>query len=199
MIIIAHRINTIKVLKELPEKYGVEIDVRADNRKLILNHDPHKPGEELSEYFKYYNHRMIIFNIKTTGIEKEIIELAKRHNITEYFFLDVEYPFIFKSMKKGFSKIAIRFSEYEPIEYVLSHSNKLNWVWVDTFNTLPLNKEKHDKMKKSGFKLCLVSPEQLGRPQDILKYKKYCQDNEIVFDAVMCETDKINLWEDNNL
>ena len=41
MQIIAHRINKISALANLPKHFGVEIDVRHDNHKnqLYLNHD----------------------------------------------------------------------------------------------------------------------------------------------------------------
>lgn len=37
---IAHRINTIKQLKDVPYNYGVEIDLRPFNDLIILEHDP---------------------------------------------------------------------------------------------------------------------------------------------------------------
>ena len=42
MILIKHRVNTIKELVRINPKYGVEIDVRSDQNKLLLNHDPFK-------------------------------------------------------------------------------------------------------------------------------------------------------------
>ena len=197
MLIISHRVNTIEQLKKTPKKYGVEIDIKANGDKLVLTHEPHTIGDELKEFLEYYDHAFIILNIKETGIEQEVMDLAKKHNISDYFLLDVEYPFIFKSMNKlKLSKIAIRFSEYEPIEYVMTHAGKIDWVWVDVFTKLPLDKEKYDIMKKAGFKLCLVSPEQLGRPEDIPKYIKYCKQEGIEFDAVMCEHDVIHFYDD---
>ena len=41
---IAHRINTIKQLKLLDNKYGIEIDIRDDGKDLIIVHDPFKKG-----------------------------------------------------------------------------------------------------------------------------------------------------------
>ena len=50
MIVIIHRINKIKELKKIPKKYGVEIDIRSSNKKLILSHDPHKKGDDFKKY-----------------------------------------------------------------------------------------------------------------------------------------------------
>ena len=36
---IAHRINKIDELKTIPSQYGVEIDLRPQNDKIILEHD----------------------------------------------------------------------------------------------------------------------------------------------------------------
>ena len=54
MIKIAHRINTIKDLKKVPPKYGVEVDLRSQGQNLILNHDPFCPGESFENYLKAY-------------------------------------------------------------------------------------------------------------------------------------------------
>lgn len=195
MIKIIHRVNTIEGLKNTPSCYGVEVDVRALGDKLILNHEPHQKGDDLRDYLKYYKHRFMIFNIKEDGIEEEIIDLAKRNEITDYFFLDVEYPFIYRAINKlGFRKIAARFSETEPIEFALSHKGLLDWVWVDTNTKLPLDKLSYMKLKQAGFKICLVCPERWGRPEDIALYKQQLQQDNIEIDAVMTSLKFANKW-----
>ena len=42
-------------------------------------------------------------------------------------------------------------------------TNKLDWVWVDTFNELPISKANLETIKK--FKCCLVCPERWNRPE----------------------------------
>ena len=49
MIIIFHRINTIEELKKIHLKYGVEIDVRGNGKKFLLNHDPINDPEKHEE------------------------------------------------------------------------------------------------------------------------------------------------------
>ena len=83
---IAHRVNTIKELKKVPKEYGVEVDLRDFENRLILQHDPFKDGEDFEEYLKYYNHGTIILNIKSESIEHKVIELVKKYNINNYFF-----------------------------------------------------------------------------------------------------------------
>jgi hypothetical protein len=58
MEIVAHRINLINELLEVPAKYGCEIDIRSQDSKLILNHEPYLSGDSLVDYlalnFKLY-------------------------------------------------------------------------------------------------------------------------------------------------
>ena len=42
MLIIQHRRNSIKLLKNTDIRFGVEIDIRSWKDKLIINHDPFK-------------------------------------------------------------------------------------------------------------------------------------------------------------
>ena len=86
MEIILHRINTLNKLKKIPLKYGVEIDVRSNNSKLILNHEPFTEGELLDNYLEVYGHGTIIFNIKEAGIEEEVINLAKKFKLKSFFY-----------------------------------------------------------------------------------------------------------------
>lgn len=196
MIIVAHRINTIEELKKVPTKYGVEIDIRSYCGKLILNHEPHVDGDLLEEYLKSYQHSFIIFNVKEAGIENEIIELAQKYNINNYFLLDVEYPFIYQAtIKQKFKKIAIRYSEAEPIEFAEAHKNLLDWVWIDTNTKLPLNDEIYQKIKNSNLKMALVSPDRWGRPEEIDQYKKELQIMNIQIDLVMVELALAKKWE----
>lgn len=161
MLKIAHRINTIEQLKASPKSYGVELDLRPDGDKIIIHHDPFAGGEDFEEWLKHYDHALIILNVKAEGMEERLIKLMNQYNIKDYFFLDMSLPFLIKYMRKGTKEIAIRFSEYEPLDFVMGFAGKLDWVWVDCFNDLPLNAESYAALKKH-FKLCLVSPELQG-------------------------------------
>ncbi len=199
--IIIHRVNTIEELRSIPSKYGVEIDVRGFGNKLFLNHntiDPEKKYDELEEYLMNFNHAFVIFNIKEAGYEDRVIELAKKHNIENYFLLDCEFPFIYKATRKdGFKKIAIRFSEAEPIEMVESQvKNGLplaDWVWIDTNTKLPLDEGVIEKLKP--FKTCLVCPERWSRPEDIETYKEKMRSFNFEPTAIMTAINYANNWE----
>lgn len=191
MIKIAHRINTSQQLKETPQEYGVELDLRPDGDIIRIHHDPFSGGEDFEEWLKSYNHAFIILNTKAEGMEERLLELMKKHQIENYFFLDLSIPFLIKYMKKGVSKIAVRFSEFEPIEFVQKFAGKLEWVWVDCFTDLPLNPENYQILKQH-FKLCLVSPELQGHGFEMIEcYKNRLK--EMPIDAVC--TKKPDLWK----
>ena len=131
MNLIAHRINTIKQLKNLDPKYGIEIDIRDDGKDLIIVHDPFKKGVKLIKFLKFYNHKIIIANIKSERIEDRVIKVFKENKIYNYFFLDTSIPKIIELVKQKFKKIALRISYYEDNTIAKKLKNKVNWIWFD--------------------------------------------------------------------
>jgi len=193
MEIIIHRVNSVNLLKSIPKKYGVEIDIRLFRSNLILNHDPKNNGDKLIDYLSIYKNGTIIFNIKEAGIEYEVINLAKKFKIKSYFLLDVEHPFIIKSKKSIRKNLAVRFSEFEPIELSDKFKKFTGWMWIDTINKLPINKSNLNMIK--SFKTCLVSPERWRRKKDIKKYLSFFKKNNYTPDAVMTDMDCSKIWE----
>lgn len=191
---IAHRINTIEELKNVPKNYGVELDLRDFGDSIILQHDPFKNGENFEEYLKYYRHKTMILNIKSERIEYKVLELLRKYNIKKYFFLDNSFPMIYLLSSNGEKNIALRFSELEGIDTALSMRGKVEWIWIDCFTKLPIDFNTYCVLKKCGYKLCLVSPELQGQPQKIASYKQYIQKNNIVFDAICTKKCNIAEW-----
>ena len=188
MIIIKHKVNTVQELKESPPKLGIEIDVRLFGKRLILHHDPFQDGDVLEDFLKHYQHAFVIFNIKSEGIGGEVMRLAEKFGIKDYFLLDVSFPFIIKYIQQGVSKLAVRYSEYESAETCLNLKGKVEWIFVDNFTHLPLQNEAFSELKKH-FKICIVSPELLKRdeiPQTRELLKKF------PVDAVL--TDDVGAW-----
>lgn len=208
MLVVRHRVNKIADLKQVDPKYGVEIDIRHDNRTggLYLNHDPGL-GDDFEEYMKIFasqGNTFVIFNTKEAGLEKRIIETAKRLGIEDYFLLDVEFPFIYSaSFGAGVpgldGRMAIRYSEAEPIEQALMLKGKFKWVWVDTNTRLPLDPKSYQRLKDAGFKLALVCPERWGRPEDIPKFIVQMKRDGIKIDAVMTAAPYVTQWEQSDV
>lgn len=163
---IAHRINTCHQLADVPPEYGVELDLRDHGDDLILQHDPFTDGERFADYLEQYHHGLMILNIKSERIEHRVLDMIQG-KLKDYFFLDSSYPMIRTLCKLGERKIAVRFSEYEPVESALALAGEVEWVWVDCFTKMPLTDETYAKLKPH-FKLCAVSPELQGRSVDTI-------------------------------
>ena len=192
-LIICHRINTIKKLLNTPIKYGVEIDVRSFNKKIVLQHDPIKNGENFENWIKNYKHKFLIINVKEEGIENYIKKILLKKKIREFFFLDQSFPFLIKFINSGEKRCALRFSEYEDIKTVFNLKKKFKWVWVDHFTKFPLNKHISYSLKKKKIKICIVSPELVKKVplKKILSLKNFIQKKKIHFDAVCTKNPEI--------
>jgi hypothetical protein len=167
MKLIFHRRNTIAELRKTHHKYGVEVDIRSYGEKLIIHHDPFVNGESFDEWVEAYQHGTLILNVKEEGLENRLIALMASKGIDDYFFLDQSFPFLMKYSNTGEHRCAVRVSEFESIETAMTLASKVNWVWVDCFTRFPLSQQDAERLKKAGFKLCLVSPELQGRNAEI--------------------------------
>lgn len=195
MKLIAHRRNTISELASTPTKYGVEVDIRSYGDKLVIHHDPFIEGESFDAWIVAYRHGTLILNVKEEGLESRLIPMMQNYGIDDYFFLDQSFPFLVKWAKAGEHRCAVRISEFESIDTALTLAGKVNWVWVDCFTRFPISHEGGQRLKKAGFKLCLVSPELHGRDAEteIPQLIQLLGELEIQADAVC--TKRADLWE----
>jgi hypothetical protein len=195
MQIISHRINTLALLKKTPKVFGIEVDIRSNENKLIIHHDPFEKGEEFEEWIKCFNHKTLILNVKEEGLEERLLILMEKYKIEDFFFLDQSFPFLRKTAFNGESRCAVRVSEYEDINTALSLARRIDWVWVDCFSRFPLIKETAQQLQNAGFKLCFVSPELQGRDADteipLLFNELYKLD---IFPEAVC-TKRPELWK----
>ena len=190
--IIVHRVNTIKSLKSVDTDLGCEIDIRTDGSQLILNHDPFKKGDNFIDYLDEYQHGTLVLNIKETGIEKDVLDEVKKRKIKSYFLLDVEFPYIIKAFMRNENNIAIRFSEYETIENVITFKNNLKWVWVDLVSKIPINDFNFKILNQ--FNLCLVCPSLWNRSNEIFKVKDEIEKYNFKNISVITESKYIFHW-----
>lgn len=192
---IAHRINTLKELKELDTSYGVELDLRDDlNGRVYISHNPFEPGEDFEEYLKHYHHGTMILNVKSGRIEHKILELLKQYDIQNYFFLDSSFPMIKLLSDLGEHNIALRFSELEGLDTIRNMAGKAKWVWVDCFSRLPIDKQSYQELKNMGYRLCMVSPELEGQPEKLSLYREQLSQEGIVMDAVCSKIYNVKFW-----
>ena len=195
MNIISHRRNTKQDLSSTPKKYGIEVDIRSFGEQLIIHHEPFVTGENFEDWLEAFQHGTLILNVKEEGLEARLIALMKSKGIEDYFFLDQSFPFLVKWATAGEHRCAVRVSEFESIETALTLADKVDWVWVDCFTRFPLSHEDALRLKKAGFKLCLVSPELQGREAqtEISLLIKLLNERDIFADAVC--TKRPDLWE----
>jgi hypothetical protein len=181
MEIINHRVNSVLQLKECRSNEGAEIDVRYHNDCLIISHDPYHSDNNitLDEYLKNFSLKgTLILNIKSEGIESECIRILKRHHILNWFFLDLSIPQLVRISNNleayNITKhnLCVRFSDYEPLDFTLSFSGKVGWVWVDRFAQSSLGQDTFNLLKEHGFKICLVSPELHGDNVNLKEYRE---------------------------
>ena len=194
MLRIMHRVNTIDQLIKTPLELGVEVDIRSQNKELIIHHEPFQKGESFSKWVSFFKHKILILNVKEEGLETRLLKLMTQYSIKNFFFLDQSFPFLRKTVFMGENRCAIRVSEYENIETVLALTGKVEWVWVDCFTHFPLNLQQSNILQKNGFKLCFVSPELQGRSEllHIKKFRKNIESLGIIGDAVC--TKHPELW-----
>lgn len=192
MLLIDHRVNTAEHLQRVPADCGAEIDIRDYDGELRLVHDPFLSGEKLSDWLKGWKHALCIYNVKCDGLEEKIRELGQAAGVKDYFFLDCANPTLVRLARGGERNLAVRFSEFEPLEGALAFEGLASWVWVDCFSRLPFTRENYAKLKKA-FKICLVSPElqKQGRGA-IPRYRQQLKDLGVELDAVC--TDFLDDW-----
>jgi bifunctional N-acetylglucosamine-1-phosphate-uridyltransferase/glucosamine-1-phosphate-acetyltransferase GlmU-like protein len=195
MLFCCHRINTAIELKQIHQKYGIEVDIRDNLQgQIYLAHDPFTEGELFDDFLKFYNHSFIILNVKSERIEYKALELLQKYNIKNYFFLDSSFPMIYKLSNEGEKNFAVRFSEFEGIDTILNMKGKVEWVWVDCFTQNPLTFEIYTTLKDAGFKLCFVSPELQNQIEKLELYRDFFIKENIKMDMICTKSYNVKKW-----
>ena len=125
MIFINHRVNSINKLMYTSKEFGVEVDLRSYNKKIYLHHEPFRKGEFLKDWIKYYDHKMLILNVKEEGLEKSIIKILKKNKIRNFFFHDQTFSTLLKNSWLSVtnnapkSAIAITIPMFTPISVIV--------------------------------------------------------------------------------
>ena len=194
MLIIHHRVNELSKLAGVPTTAGVEVDLHAFGDRLIVHHDPYQTGLDLDAWLAAFRHMFVIFNIKEEGIERDVRDRAVAAGIERFFMLDLSFPALIKMAKSGERRLAVRVSEYEPVQQALRLAGLVDWVWLDVFSGFPIDKAEVEALKRAGLKLCLVSPELHGRDvAEIAEMQARMARDGLLIDAVC--TKQPDLWQ----
>ena len=94
----------------------------------------------------------------------------------------------------GVKQVALRFSELEGLDTIRNMAGRARWVWVDCFTKVPIDRESYEELKTLGYKLCFVSPELEGQEEKISEYRKYIEEQGIVFDAICTKSYHVKDW-----
>ena len=142
MIVVAHRAQDVK--EPIPQRFGVEIDVRDSSSGLCLSHDPPK-GDFMGPFLDEWLHRgeredrpLYAVNVKADGIESSLVEWFKPYPSlwSKTCFFDGSYPTM-RRLKMLNVPVAERISEEEPY---LGFSDIVwldRWDWVDGDGAIP--------------------------------------------------------------
>ena len=193
MILFEHRINSIEGLRKVPLDSGIEFDVRLYHGGLVTSHSPFEIGDPLADFLKEVHNRSLVVNIKEEGIEETVLGLLRENNLSNYFLLDVSFPYLIKYLRNGLSKFAIRVSEFE--DFKTLEKVKVDWCWLDTFReNFDHCVEAIQLAKNVGTKICLVSPElhDPSRIKYVQKLQELLKSNKLEVDAVC--TKRTDLW-----
>jgi hypothetical protein len=71
---------------------------------------------------------------------------------------------------------------------------RAQWVWIDCFTRLPLDRRSHDVLRNAGYLLCLASPDLVGRPEELPRYRLELEGQGIGVDAVCAKIGNIGQW-----
>tara|TARA_B100000787_G_C16184025_1_gene293532 strand:- start:1265 stop:1858 length:594 start_codon:yes stop_codon:yes gene_type:complete len=194
MIIVKHKVNTLLNLDKIPKNYGVEVDIRLNNKKFILSHynNSQKNKTYLGKFLKKFNHSYLILNLKEQHLAKKLLNFMKKKKIKNFFLLDLFPHEIIKIKSK--KNICTRFSYYEDWRNLDRIKKFSKWVWVDFLDKKKITQHEFKTLKKFGFKICIVSPEVAGYKnlKLIKNFILYLKKNKI-YPEMVC-TKKNKLW-----
>lgn len=157
MKILIHRINSVVELNQTPTKFGIEVDVFQHDGAIYTGHDPGHEICAFENWVKHFKHDFLAVNIKQEGIEKEVIRILDEAGIANFFLFDLSFPMLYKLSMSGESRIAIRTSDIEGSNSLSVFRNKIDWVWLDAFESLKFIPGILEIL--SDYKVCVVSPE----------------------------------------
>ena len=139
--------------------YGIETDIRDKNGQIVISHDlPRgkvlKLKDLLNLYVKKSSNSTLALNIKSDGLQTELVKLIRQYDIKNYFIFDMSIPENIKYLKTSL-EIYARLSEYEK-----NYKNfNCKGLWIDQFNSDWVKPKKIIHLLKSKKKVCLVSSE----------------------------------------
>ena len=168
MQVIRHRVNTLDGIRGLAPGLGAEVDLRSDADGILLAHDPFVPGDRLDVFLDRWAdgtpRGTLVLNPKEDGLERVVMDALAFRGIEDWFMLDLPLPTLVRlAVREGMPRVAVRVSEWEPVEAALAFRGLAKWAWLDSFSGEAPSRETVRALARA-FRVCLVSPELQGFP-----------------------------------
>jgi len=140
--------------------YGTETDIRDHARNLVISHDMPIGNElKVDDFFDIYKNsncdELLALNIKSDGLQKQLIKLLDKYEVNNYFLFDMSVPDAVVSLSLGL-KSYTRQSEFEK---KCSFYETAYGVWMDEFHSDWITNEIIDEHINNDKMVCIVSPE----------------------------------------
>jgi hypothetical protein len=149
--------------------FGTETDIRDLNLKIVVSHD--MPSDinlniDLSQLIDIFLKKdlTLALNIKSDGLHSKVNEILKIKNYNNYFVFDMSIPDTINYINLGMN-VFCRQSEYEQI---VAFYEKINGIWLDSFEGIWYNKDLILNHILNNKKVCIVSSELHKRDHIIL-------------------------------
>jgi hypothetical protein len=169
--------------------FGVETDIRDFDGNLVISHDLSKKDSlPLELLFKSYNERgndlPLALNVKSDGLQDELMKLLEKYKIDNYFVFDMSIPDFKSYASKGFNAY-FRLSEYESDLSLDKHSKG---IWLDAFDEIWYDKDLIMKCTNLNKQICIVS-EELHRRDHIYHWNFLFKEGIHLLDNIILCTD----------
>ena len=143
--------------------FGIEIDVRDYNSKLVVSHDPINSTNNVllfKQVLELYTRtcckdQIIGINIKSDGISQIVKKCLLTYNVSNYFTFDMSIPENLKYHQLNINFFS-RISEYEknPIFF-----DSCKGIWLDCFESEWYSESLIQSILKKEKNICFVSSE----------------------------------------
>jgi len=164
--LIRHRVNAIDDLASLAPGLGAEIDLRSRGDRVVLNHDAFADGDDLEAWLDRWAdgtpRGTLVLNPKEDGLEDRVLAALRDRDLSDWFFLDLPVPTMVRlACRLDEPRVAVRVSEWEPVEAARAFRGRAAWAWLDSFTGAPADAATARALA-ADFRVCLVSPELQG-------------------------------------
>jgi glycerophosphoryl diester phosphodiesterase len=177
-------------VKSFKNGFGIETDLRDLDGDIIISHDMPLKEQKLmtlqellemrSNFLNNNANLPLALNIKSDGLQNNIVEILNKFEVYDYFIFDMSIPDHIGYLNKQ-TKIFTRQSEYE--KEPAFYKNSIG-VWLDAFNSLWYDQQIIESHLSANKKVSIVSFELHKRDHinqwGFLKTNRYHLNNNII-------------------